>query len=324
VIRDSTGPTITVLPTVYPTGEVSARTGDLLIFQVDVSDALSGVDKVTLLTPDGTEEEFMQASDMPEALLDQWGTTGDYIFPITLPAEAAPGSYSLTVNAYDRAGNVTTDTVSALVVSTLSAYNIYLMPDWNLISLPLIPDTSNIDTLLSGVPGVVAVWYYDAASGTWQVYSPGPAPDSLTTMETGKGYWVSMDENVFDYSAPLAPGLPQTPAPIKFSYTGQVLEPATVPPTYPVVQGWNLIGLHSERSKPVTQYLQPLTVPQQVWAALIEYQNYIKFELGDQGEKGGAEIYLGSFKTLLSTDNMEPGRGFWLNTVQPGYIVAQP
>jgi hypothetical protein len=285
-----------------------------------------------LLGTPGNEDDyewFIPSEYLPEAVADQWGTTGAYVFPMVIPDDAPPGSYSMTVTAIDNAGNTSTSTVTALIVSTLSAYNIYLMPGWNLISLPLIPDDSDIDNLLGSVTGVESVWYYDAATAEWLVYTTSDAPDSLTTMETGKGYWVYMNEEAFEYSAPLDYGLPQTPAPIKFSYTGQVLEPASVPPTYNLQEGWNLIGLHSERSQSVSLYLRPVTVPQQVWASLLQYDNYISFQLGDmekeaeEGE-GGAEIYLGCFKTLLETDEMDPGKGFWVYLVEPGKVVAQP
>ncbi|MFC1999233.1 hypothetical protein ACFLXE_00555 [Chloroflexota bacterium] len=342
VIRDSTPPTIDVLSTIYVLGEVSARMTDLLIFQVNAVDLApvgtdyepSGVSEVLLLQPGGgggDGDPFIPANGLPEAITDQWGSTGDYLMPLNIPDDAPPGAYSLTVQVYDHAGNHATETVTALVVSTLSAYNIYLMPEWNFISLPLIPDDddpatqndNNIVTLLAGVPGVESVWYYSANPG-WSVYTPGAGPDGLTTMDPGKGYWVLMDEAAFDYSAPLAPGLPETPAPIKFSYEGQVLKPATVPPTYSVVSGWNSVGLHSEWSKPVTTYLRPVSVPQQVWAALLQYDNYIDFELGMDGGEPETEIFLGSFRTLLDTDSMNPGDGFWLYLVEDGNLVAMP
>jgi len=229
------------------------------------------------------------------------------------------------------AGNQTGSSVSALIVATLSAYNIYLMPEWNLISLPLIPDDDDITALLGDVDGVEKVWYYDAASETWQVYNTDPAvPSDLATMETGKGYWVYMAEEAFSYSDPIAPGLPQTPTPIKFSYEGQVLEPATVPPTYALAEGWNLVGLHSERSKPVNTYLRPV---QGSWATLLQYDNYILFEKGDQPDDGdqGAqdeepniEIFLGSYRTVLEDGDMRPGSGYWLYLMYPGNLVAQP
>ena len=339
IIRDSTPPTIEVLPTVYFLGETAARPGDLLLFQVNVTDLPpegtdyepSGVSEVMLDLPgsdsgegEGDRNWFIPVNELPEAITDQWGTTGEYVMPMRLPDDAPPGTYSLPIRATDNAGNEATGTVTALIVSTLSAYNIYLMPEWNLISLPLIPDDNDIGNLLGSVRGVESVWYYDAASATWQVYTTGDAPDSLTTMETGKGYWVYMNEEDFEYSAPLDYGLPPTPAPIKFSYTGQVLEPATAPPTYSLEPGWNLIGLHSERAKEVSLYLRPVTVPQQVWASLLQYDNYISFEMGEEEGEGGAEIYLGCFRTLLDTDSMEPGKGYWIYLVEPGEVVAQP
>ena len=116
---------------------------------------------------------------MPDALLDQWGTTGSYIFPMQLPGDAPPGTYTLTARAWDAAGNVTTASATATVVSTLSKFNVYLMPNWNFISTPLVPTNSYIATMVTGMPGIDAIWYYDASetgvpeADRWHSYAPG-------------------------------------------------------------------------------------------------------------------------------------------------------
>ena len=92
-----------------------------------------------------------------------------------------------------------------------------------------------------------------------------------------------------------------------------------MPPTYTVYQGWNLIGLHSEHTRPVSTALSSVTVPQQVWGSLLQYLNYISYPMGQEG--GTPEIDLGRFDRLVSSDSMQPGRGFWLYMVQNGVIV---
>jgi len=346
VIRDAGAPTFEVLDTVYFMGEVSARRGDLFVFQVNVTDQgtiPSGVRDVEISFPGGGAGEenwgrMIPAHELPEAFRDAWGTTGQYLMPMVIPDDAAPGNYEMQVRATDWAGNTgnSDENLLGVVVSTLSAYNIYLMPEWNFFSLPLIPETASIETLMGDIDGLLSVQYYDAASQTWQVYTPdgNPLNDTLTILGTGKGYWAEMDESVYDYSAPFGEGLPPTPAPIKFSYAGEVLEPGTVPPTYNVYEGWNAVGIHSEWSKPVETYLRPVSVPQQTWAALLQYDNFISVDVsifGDeqdgeqqQDEDNPYEIYLGSFRTLLETDDMNPAAGFWLYLTQAGKLVAMP
>ena len=150
------------------------------------------------------------------------------------------------------------------------------------------------------------------------IYSPD-APNNVQTLlelQPGRGLWFKMKEEAFSYSAPLAEGLPSTPRPILFTFSGLFLEPGTVPPSYPVVPGWNLIGFHSERVLPVTTALQSLESPQRVWASLYQYENVIKFDLDED-----PEIFLGGFSRVLADDSMEPGKGYWTFIVEEGVIV---
>ena len=72
-------------------------------------------------------------------------------------------------------------------------YNIDLVTDWNLISLPETPSPSTIGDVLAGIIGdVVVVWYYDGATQTWSNYIPGGPPPSLTEMTEGNAYWIEM------------------------------------------------------------------------------------------------------------------------------------
>jgi len=43
-----------------------------------------------------------------------------------------------------------------------------------------------------------------------------------------------------------------------------------------------------------------------------------------QDEGSPYEIFLGSFRTLLETGDMNPAAGFWLYLTQAGKLVAMP
>ena len=322
---DTVGPTLSPLPTSYPVGVVSARAGDLVVFQASSTDAL-GVSRVFITHPDGTTEDMVPSDQIPEAVLDQWRVVGEWVLPMKIPSATPPGSFELAVTAVDNAGNGVSSVVLANVVPTLEAFTFSLLPGQNLISLPLKSNITTIAELLGAelLSAVDTSMYYDASQASvpqedrWLMFSPD-APISLQTLlnlQTGRGYWFKMKDEAFTFSAPLAPGLPSTPRPILFTYFGQFLEPGTVPPTYPVVRGWNLIGFHSEHPLPVTTGLQSLESPQRIWASLFEYDNVIRFELDED-----PEIVLGGFSRVLPTGSMEPGAGFWIFMVDGGVIV---
>jgi hypothetical protein len=72
-------------------------------------------------------------------------------------------------------------------------YDIPLVADWNLISLPETPSPSTIVDVLAGIIGdVEIVWYYDGATATWSFYIPGGPPPTLNNMTEGKAYWIKM------------------------------------------------------------------------------------------------------------------------------------
>ena len=146
--------------------------------------------------------------------------------------------------------------------------------------------------------------------------------DTLTSLETGRGYWFRMDPAAFTTSPPLRQGLPSSPQPIKMSYAGQFVEPGTLPPSYTVAAGWNAVGFHSENALPVTTSLQSLESPDRIWGSLLQYNNRIDFTMPeDPTARPEFEILLGSFQRLLSTSDMTPGYGYWIYMVQDGVIT---
>ena len=122
---------------------------------------------------------------------------------------------------------------------------ILLQPGWNLISLPLIPTTTDAATLLKPVAKwCQEIWTYDANRKRW--YWAEITTDrrgririrgSLRTLEAGKGYWIK------------ATGY------IVLPIEGYLVPPKEVPPTYPVYKGWNLIGVKYDWPIKPTDYL---------------------------------------------------------------------
>jgi len=372
VVYDIIPPSITAGVTLYPVGEVSARANDFFVFQAEATDFGIGVTAVQLLMPfsgaglppgvtqtqldTGNEQTgsdsntyqkissqvynllpFVRASNIPQAIRTQWGVTGTitdrWLMPMNLPSSAFPGTYSLTARAKDGGGNTTTATVTAQVVSTLSKFNIYLMPGpdqttpavpgWNLISTPLIPNDTSMGTVMTGLQakGLQSIWYYNTATNTWLSYDPSSQANSLTSFETGKGYWVRMNTSMFTYDDPLATGLPQTPRPVKLTISGQVLQAGNQPPpTYAIKSGWNLIGLHNEHDTAATTALAGLTSPfgARIWASLLEYKNFVKYPT-QRGES--PETVLGAFASVPVTGTMNPGKGYWLFATADGSIM---
>ncbi len=118
--------------------------------------------------------------------------------------------------------------------TTATSYSIVLNADaggWNLISLPVVPTNKNIDAVLGGAEGIIAVWTYDPANlnavDGWLVYTGNPATSNLDVMTAGYGYWVdATSDTSIDGSGSL------------------IVAGPTVPPSRNLVAGWNLVGYY--------------------------------------------------------------------------------
>lgn len=159
---------------------------------------------------------------------------------------------------------------------------INLEAGWNLVSLMLIPTSSNITDVLAGID-VDSVWAYDASiedpDKRWSSYAPG-APGDLETMVDGKGYWIEMNELAV------------------LTVVGQELpDPPAALPAYSVVEGWNLIGFKSTTPRTAHSYL-----------------------LAIDGKYTLVRGYSGSYFTVGTGENLDPGSGYWISITEPGTI----
>ncbi len=191
--------------------------------EVDAHNAVT-LTKLQLVDADGTITD----------LLGTQGVVSTDSFVVALPTLAV-GTYTVKVNGTDDVGNkLATDSSYALTVKARAAYSVALSPGFNLISLPGDPTDPAIDSVLPSTHPATTVLSYqpDNAAGPWLVATRTSGTDwsansanTLTEVRSGHGYWV------------------QTGAFTALKTMIPERDPSQVLPTFPVVAGWNLVGV---------------------------------------------------------------------------------
>lgn len=210
-----------------------------------------------------------------------------------LSIDYAWSDYVLTASS---SGLVSADSEAFDVAASDSAisHTFSLNPGWNLVSLPLIPADSDITVLLDSISAsIISVWSYDAATGTWSSYVPGAPSNSLTDMVDGQGYWINLDAEEAT----------------TLTVNGSLMPPGgtTLPPSYAVVEGWNLIGFKST-----------LPVPADFYLTGTDYRLPIYWY--------GLDTY---YSVTAPGSSFQPGLGYWAyfneaGTVTPSEIPVMP
>ena len=226
---------------------------------------------ILMFCPSGYSEK------MPMNYISLSGETGYNVsrFTYTFTNTSEIGSYEFYITCEDIYGN--SRSFGAYSFGN-SLGSIQLHTGWNLISLPIMPDDSDVLDVMSSVDGNWnSVWSYE--TGNWKRYDltgPGFLND-LTTMEPGKGYWIDMK------SADT------------LSLSGN--EPTVK--SIPLVSGWNLVGYNSLSSKSTTEAMNSIDGN---WNSVWSYEagNWKRYDLTGPG-----------FLNDLTT--MEPGKGYWIN-----------
>jgi len=156
-------------------------------------------------------------------------TTSDNIVFTYLPAaDLALGEYTITASMKDTAGNETKDQTSKFTVAARAKRTIPLAPGWNLISLPAEPISSAINDVVT-VADVTTVLTYDpSVPGGWLTAvrdDAGALSGTLTTLDASRAYWVYTKSDL-DLSVDIP---------------GMSIGAAVLPPSIPIVKGWNLV-----------------------------------------------------------------------------------
>ncbi|MBA7481167.1 hypothetical protein ES707_16637 [subsurface metagenome] len=204
--------------------------------------------------------------------------------------ELAPGT-TITVTA---TGMGLTGT--AVITVGVETDDITLVPGWNLISLPLIPTNSGIETVLAPIlSNVDVVWGYDPVNSPdepWSYFIPGIVEDDLTEMNDGEGFWVLLSD-----TEDLPVGVL-----VVSGYELCAPPPSAVPPQYEVVAGWNLIGYKFTKVGQIDAYLGSVIYP-------------------DVQATYGYNVATGLYD--IPTTQFGPGCGYWIALTLPGTIYPE-
>ena len=170
-----------------------------------------------------------------------------------------------------------------------ATYNITLASGWNLISLPIIPDNTDIDAVISNsnlasgnTDNIVMGYNYNTTDERWLWWNGTPS-GTLNTMEDGKAYWIYATVND-----------------VLTVHGTQAGHPG---PDYEVFTGWNMIGFTSTSDMAVETYLASVD------------GNYSLLYCWIDGEWLTWTIAGSTFT------NMVPGYGYWLSMSADGTIT---
>ena len=171
-------------------------------------------------------------------------------------------NYKIRISATDPCGNSAYDDSNAVFSITAgcatTTYGIPLYSGWNLISLPLIPVSTDINAVLSPViDDIDYVYFYN--NGAWQFFVPG-VTQGINSIDIGKSYWVHIKGT---------PGV----ASDNLTITGRkCFCPPSLPTTTLVYSynGWNQIGVKSTIPQTVSGYFKtcgtsPIYLPIYYW-----------------------------------------------------------
>ena len=186
---------------------------------------------------------------------------------------------NITITAVDYGGNEGPGTSVYLGIPEGTWYPIELHKGWNLISLPLVPNSTSASDVFSlvlkqGAAGVEVCYGFDNQAKEW-VMNP-------TTMTDGNGYWVKMK----DYDVLIVQGTPHE------EYWG--LQPIY----YILYEGWNLAGYTETVSDLASWYLSSL-----------EAGSYFRYLFAWDAQNQKWEMI---DTDLSSSDILTPGQGFWI------------
>jgi hypothetical protein len=172
-----------------------------------------------------------------------------------------------------------------------------LQVGWNLISSPLLPYDTDIADVLAHLIAhgtVKSVWtmVYQGGAQVWKVWTPAAGPvDTLTKIVDGQGYWIDMAANDS----------------LTIVGTWTTIGSGVTPPSYPVYDGWNLIG-YTHWGRPTIWPTD--TVGDYLGAGLIDNLQGLFYY----------DPWTNVWKKLYDPQNMVLGKGYWLSVTEAGVI----
>jgi len=214
-----------------------------------------------------------------------WLINGSEVFNQTTVNESSYTNISAAAGYWKVSAVVTNPNGTAMQTWwwNVKHVSIDLYNGWNLISLPLVPDDSNVNSVLSPINGNYSiVWAYDASDTAdhWKKYDPAtPFGNDLITMESSNGYWIMMTS--YD----------------TLNISGTMPEPTDIE----LWSGWNLLGYNSLNPQTITDALSSIDGNYSIiWA-------YNASDSTDYWKKYDSDTPFGN-----DLANMEPGKGYWI------------
>lgn len=188
---------------------------------------------------------------------------------------------------------------SGLYTAGENSPGVSLTGGWNLISLPIVPFNTSIESVLAPLAfpyDLISVWYYDCCEDEWLVYGNGHSTPN--TMEAGKAYWVRMRYPEEQHGDPTVSG---TYPYALWVFGTKAPMPPGLPSAYAVCAGWNMVGFRSMEDMAPEDYLGD-------------------FSPSEYGAIYGWDPYLQDW--ITNPDKLVPGRGYWIPFSVAGTIYA--
>ena len=160
-----------------------------------------------------------------------------------------------------------------------------LVADWNLVSIPIIPDSTAITDVLASIASKYSIVHaWDAATQNWRSYNPALPSEgqTLLTLDEKTAFWILMTEAA--------------------TLTVEGTTPVSTDQTLAV--GWNLVAYPASAARPVAEALASIAGKYTiVWAY-------------DAGEPKLWKRYNPSAPWASDLTQLEPGRGYWVKAAE--------
>ena len=226
---------------------------------------------------------------------DMFSSRDDVLY-IWRPGGLGQGTYTLTVEAEDAAGNEV-EAKATFDVTARKAYSLPIEAGSNLVSLPANPADGDVNAVFGGESSISMVMTYDNASGLWQVASRdggGTFAGNLTSIDARHAYWVVSDQSLdLKVLLPASGGL------------------TVFPPAIEVYEGWNLVPVANvDQSKAGTVIEADDYFANISWSIAYGYDpvggSFVKIIEGDDSE---------------GSSDVETGKGYFVYADEKGVII---
>jgi len=277
--------------------EAAPVCGGLIVRGLYMEDDLTGPGSYEILVDDVTFETITETL----LVTTDYGTFGEFdehvVFKrsIVLDLTGTVDPVSVTLIAYDLVGTAADEIIlyEGLIPEGEWA-PVELYEGWNLVSLPLIPDSSDSGDVLSlildqGASGVVVSYGYDQYTDLW-IANPADMTD-------GYGYWLyALDDDVM-----IVEGTDK-------------LAPPSPPATYEFTEGWVLAGY-----KQTSTTNEPTGKIEDYLASLEESSYFETIYVWDAATTTWDTL---DTTVIGTTDVLSPGMGFWIWMYSDQSLIA--